>query len=318
MSIQSYNEVNSLAKKEKTVYVSWKRQLPLYLMLAIPALFVLIFSYGSMVGIIMAFQDYIPGKGWYVFGSEFIGLENFRQLFDLPNIGSVIYNTVFIAIMKIITGLFFGVGVALMLNEVRSKSLKRGIQTAIFFPYFLSWVILAGMLVDLLNPSTGVFAKIIGFFGGEAPFFLADENWFPWVLIISDLWKGVGYGAIVYLAAISGVDPALYEAATIDGAGYFKKAIHVTLPGITPVIIMMGVLSLGNVLNAGFEQVFNLYSPIVYSTGDILDTFVYRLGISEGQYSLAAAVGLFKSVVSFSLISVAYYLAYKLWNYKIF
>ncbi len=318
MSIQSYNEVNSLAKKEKTVYVSWKRQLPLYLMLAIPALFVLIFSYGSMVGIIMAFQDYIPGKGWYVFGSEFIGLENFRQLFDLPNIGSVIYNTVFIAIMKIITGLVFGVGVALMLNEVRSKSLKRGIQTAIFFPYFLSWVILAGMLVDLLNPSTGVFAKIIGFFGGEAPFFLADENWFPWVLIISDLWKGVGYGAIVYLAAISGVDPALYEAATIDGAGYFKKAIHVTLPGITPVIIMMGVLSLGNVLNAGFEQVFNLYSPIVYSTGDILDTFVYRLGISEGQYSLAAAVGLFKSVVSFSLISVAYYLAYKLWNYKIF
>ncbi len=307
-----------MAKKEKTVYVSWKRQLPLYLMLAIPALFVLIFSYGSMVGIIMAFQDYIPGKGWYVFGSEFIGLENFRQLFDLPNIGSVIYNTVFIAIMKIITGLVFGVGVALMLNEVRSKSLKRGIQTAIFFPYFLSWVILAGMLVDLLNPSTGVFAKIIGFFGGEAPFFLADENWFPWVLIISDLWKGVGYGAIVYLAAISGVDPALYEAATIDGAGYFKKAIHVTLPGITPVIIMMGVLSLGNVLNAGFEQVFNLYSPIVYSTGDILDTFVYRLGISEGQYSLAAAVGLFKSVVSFSLISVAYYLAYKLWNYKIF
>lgn len=298
--------------------VNFRRQLPLYLMLLVPAAFVLLFSYGSMAGVVMAFQDYIPGKGWYVFGSPFVGLENFRQLFNLSNIGSVLYNTVFIAVMKIVCGLVFGVLLALMLNEVRSKALKRGIQTAIFFPYFLSWVIVSGMLVDLLDPAKGPIAQMLAQFGINAPFFLADEKWFPIILVLSDLWKGLGYGAIVYMAAITGVDQTLYEAATIDGAGYVKKAIHVTLPGITPVIILMSVLSLGNVLNAGFEQVFNLYSPIVYSTGDILDTFVYRLGISEGQYSLSAAVGLFKSIISFSLISTAYFIAYKVWDYKIF
>ncbi len=298
--------------------VSFRRQLPLYLMLLVPAVFVLVFSYGSMAGVVMAFQDYIPGKGWYVFGSPFVGLENFRQLFNLSNVGSVLYNTVFIAVTKIICGLVFGVLLALMLNEMRSKALKRGIQTAIFFPYFLSWVIVSGMLVDLLDPAKGPIAQMLAQFGVNAPFFLADEKWFPIILVLSDLWKGLGYGAIVYLAAITGVDQTLYEAATIDGAGHVKKAIHITLPGIMPVIILMSVLSLGNVLNAGFEQVFNLYSPVVYSTGDILDTFVYRLGISEGQYSLSAAVGLFKSIISFSLISIAYFIAYRVWDYKIF
>lgn len=310
--------VSNKAKPLKQDHISFKRQLPLYLMLLIPAVLVLIFSYGSMFGIIMAFQDYVPGKGWYVFGSDFVGLENFRQLFNLSNMGSVIYNTVFIAVLKIVFGLVCGVLLALLLNEVKSQALKKGIQTAIFFPYFLSWVITAGMVVDLCSPN-GFFSKVFLSFGAKPPIFLAEESLFPWILVISDLWKGLGYGAVVYLAAISSVDPTLYEAATMDGAGYVKKAIHVTIPSIMPVIILMAVLALGNVLNAGFEQVFNLYSPIVYSTGDILDTFIYRIGIQEGgQYSLSAAVGLFKSVVSFSLISIAYFVAYKKWDYKIF
>ena len=295
----------------------FKRELPLHMMLLLPVLFVLVFSYGSMAGIIMAFQDYIPGKGFYVFGSPFIGLENFKQLIDLEP-WSVLWNTVYIAGLKIITGLVVPVMLAILLNEVRHTWFKRGVQTAIFLPYFISWVIMAGMLVDILSPSTGVFARIADFFGTECPFFLGDNKWFPWVLVLSNLWKDAGYGVIVYLAAVTNIDPSLYEAATIDGAGYIKKTLHVTLPGITPVIVLMTILSLGNILNAGFDQVYNLYSPAVYQSGDIIDTFVYRLGISEGQYSLSAAVGLFKSVVSFLFISGSYGIAYKCFDYRIF
>jgi len=231
---------------------------------------------------------------------------------------SVLWNTVYISALKIITGLFFTVIVALLLNEVGKNWFKRTVQTSIFLPYFISWVILAGMMIDMLSPNTGVFSGIFNFLGMETPFFLGDNRWFPTVLVISDLWKGAGYGVVVYLAAITSVDPSLYEAATIDGAGHFKRAIHVTLPGITPVVILMTVLSLGNILNAGFEQVFNLYSDIVLESGDILDTFIYRMGIQQGMYSMSTAVGLFKSVISFVFIAVSYLIASKKYDYKIF
>jgi putative aldouronate transport system permease protein len=294
------------------------KELPLHLMLLVPAIFVLVFSYGSIVGIIMAFQDYIPGSGWYIFGSPFIGFDNFVSLFSMPNLARIIGNTLFIAGIKTIAGIVLPLLFAIFMNEIRKKWLKKSIQTAVFLPHFISWVILSGILIDVLSPSTGFLAGLLNALGVETPFFLGDNKWFPWVLILSHLWKEVGFGMIIYLAAITSIDSALYEAATIDGCGHFKKTIHITLPGMSMVIILLAILSIGNILNAGFEQVFNLYSPVVYESGDIIDTFVFRMGISQGQYSLATTVGLLKSLVSFTFISVSYYLAYKFADYRIF
>ncbi|MFD0715461.1 ABC transporter permease [Paenibacillus sp. GCM10027626] len=292
------------------------RQIPLHAMLLPAIILVAVYSYGPMAGAIIAFEKFNPAKG--IFGSPFVGWDNFTYLFALPDTGQVIWNTIVIALLKIITGLMVPIIVALLLNEIRAKLIKRGIQTLIYLPHFLSWVILGGILIDILSPSEGIVNQIIVFFGGDPIFFLGNPEWFRFTLIVSDIWKEFGFSTIVFLAAISGVDLALYEAAIIDGAGRFKQTLHVTLPGMLPIIVLVATLSLGNVLNAGFDQVFNLYSPQVYKTGDILDTFVYRIGLVETQYGVATAVGLFKSVVSCGFIAVSYYMAYRLANYRIF
>ena len=195
---------------------------------------------------------------------------------------------------------------------------KRTVQTLIYLPHFLSWVILAGVFIDLLSPTEGIVNRFLGVFGLEPIYFLGDESWFPYTMVLTDVWKEFGFGTIIYLAALTGIDPTLYEAAVVDGAGRFRQTLHITLPGILPTIVLMTVLALGNVLNAGFDQIYNLLSPQVYSTGDIIDTMVYRLGLQQVQYSTATAVGLFKSVISFALISVSYLLAYKFADYQIF
>ncbi|XID96008.1 ABC transporter permease [Paenibacillaceae bacterium WGS1546] len=279
-------------------------------------LFVLAFCYYPMMGIAIAFEHFIPTKGF--FRSEWVGLEHFRYLFQLPNFGPVLRNTVWIATMKIVLGLVVPILFALLLNEVRRTAFKRSVQTMVYLPHFLSWVILGGVLIDILSPSSGIVNSFLGYFGIEPIFFLGDERWFPYVLVASDVWKEFGFSTIVFLAAITSINPTLYEAAVMDGAGRIKQTIHVTLPGMMPIIVLMLTLSLGNVLNAGFDQVFNLYSPQVYSTGDIIDTLVYRIGLVDAQYSLATAVGLFKSVISLILIAISYTLAYRLANYRIF
>ena len=276
----------------------------------------IVFSYIPMIGIVIAFQDFNPFLGF--FRSRFTGWANFSYLMNMPNIWRVLYNTVFIAVMKIIAGLIVPILFALLLNEVKISPAKRTIQTLVYMPNFLSWVILGGILVDVLGPSEGVVNSIIKTMGGNPVFFLGDPKIFPYVVVISDVWKGFGFGTIVYLAAITSVNPNLYEAALIDGATRFKRAVYVTLPCIAPTIILMATLSLGNVLNAGFDQIFNLYSPITYETGDIIDTFVYRIGLVNMQYGPASAVGFFKSVVSCTLIVLSYFLAYRFANYTIF
>ncbi|WP_204670107.1 ABC transporter permease [Gracilibacillus alcaliphilus] len=280
-------------------------------------LLVLIFSYGPMLGIVIAFQNFIPAKG-LLGDQEWIGLDNFLYVLELPNAFRVLWNTLYIAILKIIFGLIVPIAVAILINEVRVMSLKRTIQTTIYLPHFLSWVILGGILIDILSPSEGIVNMMLGWVGIEPIFFLGNNSWFPITLVGSDIWKEFGFGTIVYLAAITGINPELYEAARIDGANRWKQTLHITLPGMRMVIVLMAVLSLGNILNAGFEQVFNLYSPQVYESGDIIDTFVYRIGLMEAQYGVAAAVGLFKSVVSCILVSLAYYLAYRFADYRIF
>ncbi|WP_419872830.1 ABC transporter permease [Candidatus Pristimantibacillus sp. PTI5] len=286
-----------------------------YLMLLPGYLWLLIFSIIPMFGIIIAFQQFNPGKG--IFGSEIIGLEHFRYMFALNDTRDVFVNTLYIAVMKIIANLIVPLMFALMLNELRLLIMKRWVQTIVYLPHFLSWVILGGIVLDLFSYK-GPINQLAGLFGMEPVIFFANASLFPYLVIGSDVWKEFGFNTIIYLAALTGISPALYEAAGIDGASRFRSLWHITLPGIRTTAVLLTVLSLGNVLNAGFDQVFNLYNPLVYSTGDIIDTWVYRTGLLNLQYELATAVGLLKSLVGFILISVSYYLAYKFINYRIF
>ncbi|CAI6061131.1 ABC transporter permease [Cohnella sp. JJ-181] len=292
------------------------RELPLHLMLLPGLLFVLVFSYGPMVGIAMAFQKFSVTKG--LFGSDWIGMDNFRYVFSLPNTAGVIRNTILIAVMKMVAGLIAPIAMSLLLNEVRLRSFKRIVQTVVYLPHFLSWVILSGILLDVLSPTSGLLNDALASVGIPRVNFLGNERWFPFVLVGTDVWKEFGFGTIVYLAALTGINPALYEAAVMDGASRWQQTLRITLPGILPVVVLMSTLSLGNILNAGFDQVFNLYGPVVYSTGDILDTYVYRLGLVDFQFGVATAVGLFKSAVSLLLIASSYGLAYRFANYRIF
>ena len=292
------------------------REKVLHLMLLPAVLLVLVFSYGPMLGIYIAFQDFSPVYG--LTGSPWIGFGNFEFVFKIPGFLQVIWNTVFIAFLKIIGLIIVPVSFSLLLNEIRKEGYKRILQTLIYLPNFLSWVVLAGLLIDILSPSTGIVNQGLSAMGIKPIFFLGDTFWFPITMVVSEIWKSFGFGTVIYLAALTSIDPTLYEAAEIDGAGRIRQTWYVTLPGILPIIVLMSVLSLGNILNAGFEQVFNLYSAQVYETGDIIDTFVYRLGLQQAQFGPATAVGLFKSLISFMLVSSSYFLADKLVNYRIY
>lgn len=271
-----------------------KRFVKHYYIMLIPALlWLFFFSIVPMFGIVMAFQDYNPGQG--ILHSKFVGLANFEYMFQMSDITQVLRNTVVIAVGKIIGNIIIPLVFALLLNELALKKLKRPIQTIVYLPYFLSWVILAKIVLNIFG-YTGPVNQIIEFFGGEAVNFFGEAKIFQPLVIGTDIWKGFGYNTVVYLAAILGVDGSLYEAAAVDGCGRFKRIWHVTLPGIKTTVALLAILSLGNILNAGFDQIYNLYNPLVYSTGDIIDTWVYRAGLQNLQYSLATAVGLFKSV----------------------
>lgn len=300
-------------KKSRSAYL--KRQIPLFVMMALPAILVLIYSYGPMLGLVMVFQKFQPAKGF--FGSEWVGLANFDRIFQLPDIGTIVWNTLFIATTKIVLGMISAILVAILLNELQSKVFKRSVQTIIYAPYFLSWVILGGIFRELLSRD-GLVNQMLGVFGVSGINFLGEAAIFPWVLILTDLWQMTGFNAIVYLAAITNIDPTLYEAAAIDGAGRFKQVLKITLPGIMTYIVLMMILNLGSVLNAGQDQILMLYSPSVYSTGDVIDTWVYRAGLKDAQYSLAAAVGFLRSIVSLVLVSASYLIAKKKFDYNVF
>lgn len=239
-------------------------------------IFLILFNFVPMFGAIMAFQDYRPAKGF--FGSDFVGLKHFKYLFEMPDSFELFRNTLIIALGKIVLTTIMSIAFAILLNEVKNRTLKKSVQTVVYLPHFLSWVVLALVVKNLFNLD----------------------------------------GSIVYLAAITSIDSTLYEAASIDGATWWKKVWHVTLPGIRTTIVLMAVMNLGNILNAGFDQVYNLYSASVYATGDILDTYVYRVGLQGLQYSFGTAVGLLKSVIAFVLMIGANKLAQKYTDSKIF
>ena len=287
-----------------------------YHIMMLPAmLLLLVFSIAPMSGIVIAFEKFVPAKG--IFRSKWVGLNNFKYMFNQPDSWQVLSNTVIIAVSKIVLNLVVPVIVALLLNEIRSRRFKRTVQTIVYLPHFLSWVILGGILTNVLSLD-GIVNRLLQALGMQPVLFLASNATFRPVIIITDVWKEFGFGSVIYLAAITGINETLYEAAEMDGANRLQRVLHVTLPGIMPTVVLMATLSLGNVLNAGFEQIFTLYNPMVYSTGDIIDTYVHRTGLVNAQYGLATAVGLLKSVVSMVLIAGSYKLAEKTVNYRIF
>lgn len=306
--------MNSQAKK--AARWDFSRTWPLHLLLLPALLLVILFNYLPMGGLVIAFQDYKPWTGFA--NSPWVGWDNFRLLLDRPDSIQVIRNTAVIAIAKLLFSLVASVLFALLLNEVRQRFFKKAVQTIVYLPHFISWVILSGVLIDVLAVKGIVNGLLQDLFGIEPVLFLANGDWFRITIVVSDIWKEFGFGTIVFLAALAGINPSLYEAAEMDGASRLKMTLHITLPGILPMIIVVFTLSLGNVLNAGFDQIYNLITPLVYGKGDIIDTFVYRTGILSGQMSFATAVGLFKSVIGFVLIVVSYRLAYKFARYTIF
>lgn len=287
-----------------------------YWIMVIPAI-VLVFMFNTRTwpGILIAFEDFVPTKGW--FHSEWVGLDNFKVFFMQPDCWRIIRNTLVIAIGKIVVGQVAAIGYALMINEVRNTKLKRTLQTCTYLTHFVSWVIYGTILKSILG-TNGLINNLLVNAGQEKIAFLGTPALFPIIMILTEVLKEFGWGAILYLSGITGIDQGLYEAAEMDGATRWQMAWHVTLPGIRHVIVIQAVLSLGAILNAGFDQIFNMQNQLVMSTGDILDTWVYRQGMVNLNYGIGTAVGLMNSVIGLILTIITYYLAYKFADYKIF
>lgn len=278
-------------------------------------LWMIFFNIVPMFGIVMAFQKFNPSKG--LFGSPWVGLKNFQYLFMMSDSTRVIANTLLIATSKVVLNLIIPLIFALMLNEVRSLRYKKAIQTAVYLPHFLSWIILSSVFLNLFSLN-GVVNKVLGVLDMEPVIWFGESAYFRQLVVFTDVWKEFGFNAVIFMAALAGVDPTYYEAAAIDGCSKWRSIFKITLPCIASTVVVVGVLGLSNVLNAGFDQVYNLYNPMVYATGDILDTWVYRMGLVNLQFSLATTAGLLKSVVSFVLIVTSHALAYKLADYRVF
>lgn len=287
-----------------------------YHFMVLPA-FILVFLFNTRTwpGLLAAFQDFIPIKGWY--GSEWIGLKNFKTFFMQPDCWRIIRNTLVIAVGKIVVGQVCAIILTLLLNEVQQKRLKKSIQTAVYMPHFISWVIYATILKSIIG-TDGLINSVLIACGKEPIMFLGIPTLFPWMMILTDTIKEVGFASIIYLSALTSIDPGYYEAAKLDGATRWQQTIHVTIPGISTIIVLNAVLALGNVLAAGFDQIYNMYNPLVMSTGDVIDTWVYRQGLVSMNYGVGTAVGLFRSLISMVLTVIAYWAADKFADYKIF
>jgi len=282
----------------------------------VPVLIILlVFNYVPMTGIFMAFQNYSPNLG--LFNSPWVGWTWFEFMFNMSNFTSVIWNTLFISLLKIITLQLSSLIFALMLNEFRLRRTRSLIQGAAIFPNFLSWVICAGIIKDIVAQE-GIINQLICLLSGETVSFLTNPDWFIVLLVVTNIWKDAGYNAVIIMAALAGIDPALYEAADIDGATRFQKIRYVTIPGVSQIVVLLTILALGGVMNGGFDQIWNLYNATVRSSSEIIDTYVYRKGISAGMYSLGTAVGLFKSVIGAILLMLSHWAAKRFAGYQVF
>lgn len=296
-------------RKEK-IFLSFKKNKYLYL-LALPGfIYLILFAYKPMIGVIMGFQDYNIAQG--IFGSKWVGLKHFKTFFSGADFWPVMRNTIKISLLQLICGFPAPIILAIMLNEIRGGVYKKITQTISYLPHFLSWVTIAAMMTTLFSPSTGLVNKILSYMGIEPIYFLAEKNMFVPILIISSIWKEIGWGSVIYLASLAGLDQEVGEAAIIDGCTRFQKIIYINVPYLLSTVAIMLILRMGGILNAGFDQIFNLYSPATMDVADVLDTYVYTLGIKGFQYSLSTAIGLFKSVVGIIMVLITNILTKKL------
>ena len=288
------------AEEFKALKKRVKKNRYLYLFLVIPVLYYIIFSYVPMYGISIAFMDFRIGLGFS--GSNWVGLQHFERLFTSAAFYSILRNTILLNVYSLVFGFPAPIILALLLNEVRRLTVKRIAQSILYLPRFISWVVLAGIFISMMSPSTGIVNTIMKGFGLEPIFFMANSSWWPTMYVISGIWASAGWSSIIYLAAISNIDVELYEAARIDGAGKFGQIWHITLPCIRGTVAIMLILAMGGMLSMSFDHIYNLQNPAVFDVADVFATYVYRIGILQAQYSYTTAVGLFQSVVSLILI----------------
>ncbi|HZG58712.1 ABC transporter permease [Paenibacillus sp.] len=286
------------------------KNVDLYVMLAPGILFFLVFSYFPMAWIFIAFQDFKIGQG--IFGSAFVGFKHFAALFQDPYFYTILRNTVLISFYKLLFGFPVPIILALAMNEIRHRLALRFIQSVVYLPHFLSWAVVATLMISIFSFDTGILNDFLKLLGFEPIAFLSDSSSFRTMLVASDIWKGAGWGTILYLAALTGIDTHLYEAARIDGASKLRQMWHISLPGIQPTMTLLLILSMGSLINADFEQILLMYSPAVYGVADVIQTYVYRVGLGQLRLSYTTAVGLFQSVVSFLLVYSANRLARKM------
>ena len=277
-----------------------RRMSMLYVFFLIPGVLLLVFKYVPMYGVIIAFKDFRIGSG--IWGSPWNNFDHFLLAFTNPYFARILRNTIVISLLRIVFGFPAPIILALLINELRWMPFKRTIQSISYLPHFMSWVVLAGMMFEILSPQRGIVGYVYSLLGREAPNLLASTALFRPMLIGTQIWKEVGWGTVIYLAAIAGIDPQLYESANIDGANRLQRALHITVPSLIPVIIILFILRIGDMLDAGFDQIFNMYNPLVYEVADIVDTYVYRVGLIDRRYDFSAAVGLFKNVVGVILL----------------
>jgi putative aldouronate transport system permease protein len=284
----------------------------LYLMALPGLLFFLVFEYGPMYGIVIAFKDYNLYQG--IAGSDWVGFDNFRRLFEMSGFLRALRNTLVISLYQLVFVFPAPIILALLINEVRHAAFKKFVQTSVYLPHFVSWVVIGGILYAVLSPTTGIVKDIAGWLGHEGAFFniMGSREYFRGLLIGSSIWKEAGFGSVLYLATIATIDPHLYEAAKVDGAKKWRQTWHITLPGLRTTIVIMLIIKVGSFLNAGLEQVYALYSPLVYEVSEILDTYLYKLAFNEAKYDLSTASGLFKSAVGLILVLVTNLIAKKI------
>jgi len=274
----------------------------LYLMILPVLAYYIIFHYGPMYGAQIAFRNFNPFEG--IWGSPWVGFNYFKQFFESYYFERLIRNTLLINIYDLAVGFPAPIILALMINEAQNKYFRRSVQTIVYLPHFISTVVVVGMINSFLSPSNGIVNIILGLFSVEPIHFLQEPGWFRTIYVWSGVWQGAGWGAIVYLAALTGIDPQLYEAAIVDGASRWKRLIHITIPSIVPTIIIMLILRMGSLLNVGYEKIMLMYNPMTYETADVISTYVYRRGIQGAEYSFSTAVGLFNSVINFIMLVI--------------
>ncbi|GGD64293.1 ABC transporter permease [Paenibacillus nasutitermitis] len=292
-----------LGIRRNSAWVYVRRHRYLYLMLLPAVVYYALFHYLPLYGATIAFKDFSITKG--ILGSPWVGFKHFQYLFGLDKFWEVVMNTIIISFLRLCVGFPFPLLVALLMNEIRLALFKKSVQTIIYLPHFISWVILGGLMYNFLSIDGGVVNNLIKSMGSDAVGFMSDEKYFRATMVFSMVWKEFGWNSIIFMAALAGVNPHLYEAAVIDGASRWDRIWRITIPCIRSTIVILLILRLGNMMEAGFEQIFVLYHPGVYSVADIIDTYVYRIGLAEGRFSLAAAIGLFKSLINFVLLMIA-------------